>query len=99
MKKQKHIKLPSWLWGAVVAGIIIPTVTFSWNNIQNIWAAPKKINTIEDVVKSQQETQEQLKDIVKRHDQQIVKEEEVTALQIQNLKELITTLKDMKKAE
>ena len=70
-----------------------------WNNIQNIWAAPKKINTIEDVVKSQQETQEQLKDIVKRHDQQIVKEEEVTALQIQNLKELITTLKDMKKAE
>lgn len=78
-----------YLIGLLTAVIIIPTLTFSWKNIQSIWAAPNKVSTIEKKVEKQEQIQENLSKLVLEQHTRLEKQEAVTNAQIDALKYIV----------
>lgn len=96
MKKQKqHWFAPykKWAIGAAISIVVIPALTLSWKNLQAIWAAPEKVESIDKKVEKHETSQEHLARLVVEQQARLDKSEAITDLQIKNLKELLKEIK------
>ena len=89
--------MPKWLTGALISVIVIPIIAFSWKNIQQIWAAPDKIEKVEKKVLSHDEVQSQLSRLVLEQSTRIETNEKLDELRAQNAKEQLSLIADIKK--
>lgn len=89
--------MKKWLIGAVCSIIILPALAFSWKNIQSVWAAPEKVASIEKKVEKQTETQEQLSKLAFEQQARMDKQEAISALQIEALKEQLSIVSELKR--
>ena len=98
-KKQesKKLTLPPWVKGAGISIIILPILAFSWHNIQAIWAAPAKVESIEKKVNDQDTVQGQLSKLVVEQQARMDKNEAVYAAQLESTKEQLQLIAELKK--
>ena len=94
-KKPTPIYKKPW-FPILMAVVIIPTGTMLWAYITSVFAAPAEIKSVKEAVIRQTETQEYLKQMVDRNekkdaeqDAEIEKSKEISALQIDSLKEIL----------
>lgn len=100
-KKPSHKLLSkSWLITIVTSAVVIPTIGYVWARMNQVWAAPQKIQTIEQAVVQNAQIQSDLKEMVQeqkerndRQDSEIEKGKEISQLQIDSLKQIIGVLK------
>ena len=93
--------MKKYLWAIISTVIIVPAIAFSWHNIQKIWAAPQKIETVEEAVKENAMIQRQLTDISQRqqtqievHDAELKHEKEIRQTEKEFYLELIKQVKE-----
>jgi len=89
--------MKKWLIGAVCSIIIIPALAMSWKNAQLVWAAPEKVTSIENKLQKQAETQEQLSQLAFEQKARMDKQEAISSLQIEALKEQLSIVSELKK--
>ncbi len=89
--------MKKWLY-AVLAGIIItPILAFSWQNIVSLWAAPEKIAEVAKKQEKQASSLEQIAQLSMENKNRQDKEEAISNLQIQALKDQLVLISDLKK--
>ena len=96
MKKKPTPIYKNWWFPLVSAGVILPTVGFIWTQANNVWSAPQEIKTVKEAVIQQAQIASDLKQMVDRNekkdaeqDAEIEKSKEISALQIDSLKEIL----------
>lgn len=48
---KKHRSLPfdnKWIWSAISATVLIPTIAMAWTHVQRVWAAPRDIEQVKE---------------------------------------------------
>ena len=95
--KKKKFTFPTWLKGALISVIIIPIIAFSWHNIQSIWASPEKIEGIEKKVNKHETSEEKIEKLIIEQQARIDKQETVSALQVEALREQLKLVAELKK--
>ena len=81
--------MKKWIIGVVSSVILMPIIVFSWGNIQAIWAGPEKTEKIEKALEEQEESLEQVADLLLEQKNRQEKHEAVFAAQL----ELIADMK------
>ena len=100
MKKKPDPWWKKFLIPILITVVIIPTATIAWNYLGSVFAAPAKIQTIEQAVVQNAQTQKDLTGLVQeqkeKNDQQdaeIEKQKGISQLQIDSLKGLLAAMK------
>lgn len=89
--------MKKWLIGAASSIILMPILVFSWGNIRAIWANPAKTEALEDRVEKHGAAQEQIAKLVLEQQARIDKDDAVTKVQLEAMKEQMTLLAELKK--
>ena len=74
--------------------IIVPMLIIGWKNIQNVWSAPEKIESITKKVVIQESIQDQLSKLVVEQQARLDKAEAVNTLQIQAMRDANQSTKE-----
>lgn len=85
--------MKSRIIGIIIAVVIIPAAAFGYSNIQRIWGAPEKIDSIEQTLAEQGKVQKKLTHLVEKQDARLTLQEKVTEVQIESMKEMIQMMK------
>ena len=93
-----------WTLGIFTSVFVIAGLVGFRDRLIEVWASPIKISKVEEVLVKQQETTEQLANIITDQKEQIQKQEadldktkEIQALQISSMKEQLALISDLKK--
>jgi len=88
--------MKKWAVGIASTVILVPALVLVWNHLGKVWGAPKKLETVEQAVIQQAETQETLKDVYLQQDKKLElleseqrHQRELTTVQVEALKELL----------
>lgn len=101
MKKSKGItgwlKSQSWIKGALISVIVLPILIFSWHNIQSIWAAPEKLDSVDKKLTKQETALEQIAKLSVEQQGRIEKDEAVRVAEINALNKQLELIAELKK--
>lgn len=93
-----------WIIGIVSSVIIVPAIAFQWKHIQDVYATPEKVATVEKKVVKTETTQEQLTKLVAEQNERLKdyearqdKADAINELQVQAMKEQLTLVAELKK--
>ena len=86
-----------WVKGTVISIIVIPALVLGWKNIQSIWAAPDKLTSIEKRIEVADKTDEEMSQALSSISYQQKVQQEVSAVQIEALKEQMKLIAELKK--
>lgn len=88
-----------YIIGLVTSVIILPTLVFSWKNIQAVWATPEKLETVSKKVEKNDETQAQLTALIVEQKARIEKNEALDDLRAKNAQEQLQIIAELKKSK
>ena len=86
-----------WLYGIITSLLVIPTLILGRDTISSVFAAPAKVEAIENKLDKQSETQEEITLALQSISQQQQVQQAVSAAQIEAVKEQISYLAELKK--
>lgn len=86
-----------WVIGIISSVIIIPSLVLGWKNIQAVWAAPDSIKSVQEKVDKTYTAQEQIAQMVIEQKSRQDKQEAISNLQVQALKEQLSLVSELKK--
>lgn len=86
-----------WLLGIVSSVIIVPLCIANWKNIQSVWALPDKTEKIEKKVNVQEDTTQQISQLVLEQKVRMDAQEMVNKLQVEALKDQLSIIAEIKK--
>ena len=89
--------MKKWLIGVGSSVILMPILIFSWGNIRGIWAAPSKVESLEARVEKDSAHQEQIAQLVLEQKARMDKDDAVTQVQLQAMKEQLSLISELKK--
>lgn len=96
MAKKKESGVKKWIVGAGLSIVVIPILTFSWHNIQCIWASPEAIDKVSKKVDKQESSQEQVAHLLLEEKARNDKQDAVYEAQMQSVKEQLKLIAELK---
>lgn len=88
-----------WVIGIVTSIVVLPSLAFGWKNIKEVWAGPEKLTKVESRVAEQETSQEYISKLVIEQQARMDKQEAVSNLQVEALKEQLALVAELKKGK
>lgn len=99
VKKKPHWFEPyrKWAIGVGLSVVVVPAISMNWKHVQNLWASPEKVESLDKKVMTHEEIQDNLAKLVMEQQARQDKDDAVTKAQLDAVREQLSLIAELKK--